>query len=352
LQYVHDNGFVHGHIQPSNILAIGDRVKLSSDAMVGRRESGPGGPPPRPYHPPEAATGAASTASDVWQLGMMLIEVLTQRAPVFDAQENKQPAVPDGIPQPFREIIENCLRVDPARRWTVTQIADRLEGRQPEAPSPARAAAPITAPITTPASLPSPEREKRSAKWPYALAAIVAVSIVVFLIARPKPSESTSDVQSTPAQPSVAAGSAQSAQTATQSEPKQSPAAPPETKAEKTVPASGDDRKSANADTASTGKSDVVKRVIPEVSAAARRTINGTVRVRVAVSVDPAGNVTSAEIEAGQTSKYFDRLALEAARNWKFSPAQAGGQSGEKERNLQFAFSRAKTEAFVVSAKR
>jgi TonB family protein len=118
------------------------------------------------------------------------------------------------------------------------------------------------------------------------------------------------------------------------------------------VPASGDDRKSANADTASTGKSDVVKRVIPEVSAAARRTINGTVRVRVAVSVDPAGNVTSAEIEAGQTSKYFDRLALEAARNWKFSPAQAGGQSGEKERNLQFAFSRAKTEAFVVSAKR
>src|SRR5580693_2925382 len=33
LQYVHDNGLVHGRIQPSNILAIGDQVKLSSDAL-------------------------------------------------------------------------------------------------------------------------------------------------------------------------------------------------------------------------------------------------------------------------------------------------------------------------------
>src|SRR6267143_5564875 len=33
LQLVHDKGFVHGHIQPSNILAVGDEVKVSSDAL-------------------------------------------------------------------------------------------------------------------------------------------------------------------------------------------------------------------------------------------------------------------------------------------------------------------------------
>ena len=42
LQFVHDRGFAHGHVQPSNILAVGDEVKLSSDAlsMSGERRSG------------------------------------------------------------------------------------------------------------------------------------------------------------------------------------------------------------------------------------------------------------------------------------------------------------------------
>src|SRR4030088_1603282 len=42
LRLVHDKGFVHGHIQPSNILAVGDQVKLSSDAlsMAGERSGG------------------------------------------------------------------------------------------------------------------------------------------------------------------------------------------------------------------------------------------------------------------------------------------------------------------------
>src|ERR1700687_1698479 len=33
LQFVHGKGFVHGHIHPSNILATGDQVKLSSDCL-------------------------------------------------------------------------------------------------------------------------------------------------------------------------------------------------------------------------------------------------------------------------------------------------------------------------------
>ena len=84
LQFVHEKGFVHGHVQPSNILAVGDQVKLSSDDLdvPGERSRRAGAV--SPYDPPEAATGAASTAADVWQLGMTLVEVLTQRVPVWD----------------------------------------------------------------------------------------------------------------------------------------------------------------------------------------------------------------------------------------------------------------------------
>ena len=93
-----------------------------------------------------------------------------------------------------------------------------------------------------------------------------------------------------------------------------------------------------------------MKRVTPEVTPGARRTIHGKILVRVKVNVDAAGNVETAKIESGHGSKYFSRIALEAARDWKFSPA-AAGEAGDRERKLQFAFSRTATEASVVSGK-
>jgi TonB family protein len=90
---------------------------------------------------------------------------------------------------------------------------------------------------------------------------------------------------------------------------------------------------------------------MPEVSPGARRTIHGTIKVRVKVEVDAAGNVTEAKFESAGPSKYFSRLALEAAREWKFAPAQ-DGESGVREWKLQFAFSRARTEASLVRPKR
>src|SRR5271156_480374 len=94
LQYVHDQGFVHSHIQPSNILAIEDQVKLASDtlAVLGDRSQRAGST--SAYDPPEAATGAASTAGDVWQLGMTLVEALTQRLPAWDRARPSAPEVP------------------------------------------------------------------------------------------------------------------------------------------------------------------------------------------------------------------------------------------------------------------
>ena len=91
----------------------------------------------------------------------------------------------------------------------------------------------------------------------------------------------------------------------------------------------------------------VVQQVMPQVSPSARRTIQGTIKVRVRVEVDAAGNVTKTKLELSGPSKYFSRVATEAAREWKFAPAQAG-EPAIREWKLQFAFSRAKTGVSAV----
>jgi len=267
--------------------------------------------------------------------------------PVWDAQQNEQSVPREGIPQPFGEIVENCLRIDPAKRWTVIQIADRLEGRQPEAPSLEPVAVPTTTPAAMAALLPSAEPGKRSAKWLYALALVVAVLIVVFLIARPKPPSPTLQVQSTQTQQGAATESPQFAQTSTQPEPKPSPSGSRDAKAEVGTTAAGDETESATAD-----ESGILHRVIPQVLPSARSTVQGRIKVRVKVTVDAAGNVTQARVESAGPSKYFSRVAEQAARGWKFIPAQAGEKGAAREWNLQFVFSRTKTEVSAARAKR
>jgi TonB family protein len=57
---------------------------------------------------------------------------------------------------------------------------------------------------------------------------------------------------------------------------------------------------------------------MPDVPDFARRTIHGMVKIHVRASVDAAGHVTDARVES-QNSRYFAKLALEAARQWDFA---------------------------------
>jgi len=313
LQYVHDKGFVHGHVQPSNILAVGDQVKLSSDALSvpdeGRRGEGATGD----YDPPEAATGAISAPADVWELGMTLIEVLTQRLPVWDRVGPSAPEVPVAVPEPFREIAEHCLQVDAGKRWTVGEISDRFQSAR-TVPASVQREKMASAPAIS-------GQRKASAKWPYWLGLAAVVTVAFILIARPKLSNPPAEVQSTQAQQGAAGENSEAGE---------------------------GEKASANAGTTSAdNRGGVVGRVMPQVSPSARRTIQGTIKVRVKVTVDTAGNVAKATLESAGPSKYFSRVAMEAARDWKFSPAEAGA-----EWKLQFAFTRARTEASAVRAKR
>ena len=68
-----------------------------------------------------------SPASDVWSLGMTLVEALTQSPPVWKEAEQAEPVLPETLPEPFFDIASHCLRRNPHRRWTVAEIAARLQ---------------------------------------------------------------------------------------------------------------------------------------------------------------------------------------------------------------------------------
>ncbi len=314
LQFVHDRGFVHGHIQPSNILAVADQVKLSSDALSMAGERSSGARATSAYDPPEAATGASSTAADVWQLGMTLIEVLTQHLPVWDRTRISAPQVPAAVPEPFREIARHCLQADAGERWTVGEIVDRLGGEWlgSERVQSARTAAASPQPEKMASTQAVSGRRKASVMWSYLLGLAAVVALAFVLIPRPKPSGPTFAIQTEP-------GSAVESSQPAQASPQPSPAT-----------------------TSADNQNGVVRQVMPQVSPSARRTIQGTIKVRVRVDVDAAGNVAKTKLELSGPSKYFSRVAMEAAREWKFAPARAD-EPAVREWELQFAFSRAKT---------
>jgi eukaryotic-like serine/threonine-protein kinase len=130
--FLYEKGFVHGRLKPANIMSINDQIRISSDRLRRIGESGLGLGTSSPYDPPEAARGQSSPAGDVWSLGMLLVEALTQQPLIWQKTKRDEPEVPERMPAPFLDIARHCLRRDPRGRWTVAEIAERLE--QPSDP--------------------------------------------------------------------------------------------------------------------------------------------------------------------------------------------------------------------------
>src|SRR5258708_24494978 len=124
--FVHTKGFVHGHIKPANIMAVNNQLKISTDGLCRIGEPGELRNKLASYDPPELAMGELLPAGDVWSLGMTLVEVLTQRVPVWASTGHDEPTLPSSLPAPFLDLTRHCLMRDPQRRYTVADLAAQL----------------------------------------------------------------------------------------------------------------------------------------------------------------------------------------------------------------------------------
>ena len=299
LDYLHGQGLVHGRIQPSNIFAVDNQVKLSAEAISTPGPSTLDGVKPSIYHAPELAAGKISSASDVWSLGITLVAVLTQHARTSQQLE-LDPPVPENIPEPFRSIARNCLRRDPQQRRSIAEIRTQL---QPDSTL-------VRMGSKTPVAK---RRFGIRTVLPAALlllAAVVGIKLFTRSDNSPPAASSTSQQQ-----PAVSA-------------PVSSSTSKPDEQPKKTSTSSGE----------------VVRQVIPEVPKSARNTIHGKIPVKVRVELDPSGKVKSARLVSPGPSKYFASLALKAAQQWEFKPPEAQDQQTSNTWILRFQFGRASTE--------
>ena len=333
LSYLHGKGFVHGRIKPSNVLAVGDQLKLSSDQSFSMQAANPNRRRRDVYDAPETAAGIVSPQGDMWSVGATLVAALTQNVPLTMDQSQGDPTVTASIPEPFRGIARECLHLDPNRRCSIPDIVRRM---QPAARS-----------VPAKAETPAPTHPTASRR-PLVTAAALAVALLVGFAAfhfRGKndsaktdatPATSTNDqpvVQAPPVstqgsnQPTVPKPSASDSGrelATTKAAPSRAVAPAPK----KTITSGGE----------------VAHQVLPDVPQSAKNTITGTIKVGVKVDVNSSGKVTAAKLATAGPSKYFANLALKAAQRWEFNPPSAEGQPAASTWLLHFKFRRSGTQ--------
>ncbi len=395
LVYLHSNGLVHSRIKPSNILATADQLKLSSDALFPIGESRKISGKFDPHDAPETTASPLAASADVWSLGMTLVETLTQQTPALPSGSQTDPSVPDTLPQPFLDIARHALRRDPRRRWTIPEIAARLNPAA-FAASAAHSVSPLAVPLSPVPAVPAAKLQVPKSDVPPAVAqarpprpqaanppkqtlvlpnyvvpvaAVLLVLVAIFALpkilghrsdssssasatsastsAQPNPVEQPAHRASPPAPkksaPPASQNSLKTAGKKAAAQPQTSPVAAPTPASVRT-----DTFPPANAPSTSASspaRGEVLDQILPDVSAKALATIHGVVRVAVRVHVDPTGNVSEAALDSPGPSKYFADLALQAARRWQFASPEVGGHSAPSEWLIRFHFSPSGSQA-------
>jgi serine/threonine protein kinase len=368
LAFLHRNHMVHGELKPSNFLVVNDQLKLASDTVRPIGNSMSGIVTTSLYDPPELKDGVISTAGDVWALGITLVEALTQRTPAWSDERSETASLPAGFPAPFVDTVRRCLNPTPANRPTVIELEAQYKPAPqarvvPVPQQPAREAQREATPQNSP---------KRHVLLP-TIATVLLISLAVwvglrFFTKHSNSPQSTSgsaqaDLQ-LPAAPAPATGASAAATPATAASATAAPAdAAPGARATgapaaaapvgaaparaalapaATAPAASSPvAKSAESGSALSSpisrqpdqpsfpaaatSPSVLHQVSPDVPQAIRDKIYGHINVTVRVLVDPSGDVVGEFLEHPGPSRYFARVAGDAAIEWKFAPADSQG---------------------------
>lgn len=135
LQYIHEQGMIHGNVQPSSILVLNEEdILLTNFSMKHAYQDGaPLGAPVEEenaaYTAPEQALGIIQPASDIYAVGLLLYQLLTDRLPYEIERRDEdmlshsnEPVRTSGITRPeLPEAVETVVRIalakNPADRF-------------------------------------------------------------------------------------------------------------------------------------------------------------------------------------------------------------------------------------------
>jgi TonB family protein len=303
LAYLHSQGLVHGQLKPANIFAIDDTLKLSSDSI-------------------SPANASGDPWGDMRAVAATVVETLTQRSVAFSKGAPELDLV-SSLPRFFQEIVRNCSGQAGRVQWSAAQLADWLRSQQ-------LALSPM--PAGSMRMRESGTRRSKPTNYVIggALALVVLGTVGAYVTHRTTeppvataPAPATKPVDQIPAPAPPIPKQAVSKQSY-------------KPEAAKSVPVEPVRREPVR-EVASTGRGDVIRQVLPEITDKARQTIHGTVVLAVHLTINQAGEVTDATLRP-TNSRYLGKLALDAARKWEFA---AGGP---QERTLRFEITRDDTK--------
>ena len=147
LSYLHEQGIVHQDIKPSNVLMFSDGTVKISDFGIGHRfqsaDTVVGTPA---YQAPEVFGGEEDLTEeedlndepldpckeDVWSLGISLFQAKFLRLPYTGANvyeiasmiRTTPLVIPDDASEDLRDLIQHMLTVDPAKRYSLQEVAE------------------------------------------------------------------------------------------------------------------------------------------------------------------------------------------------------------------------------------
>jgi TonB family protein len=356
LAFLHGKNLVQGRLKPSNILVVDDQLKLASDTIRPVGESSASIAKSSVYDPPEAKDGSFSTAGDIWSLGIIMVEALTQHPPSWPDDKSDTPSFPAALPATFVEIARQCLHRNPAKRPTVADVEAKIE------PAPQSTGISLPQPPVSPAqppvsgpeplvSIPQPVRsipqspagkvpgrstppeESPKQRFILPITVLLIVALAVWAGLHLRSSLTSSERSAPPAAASQNPETPVSAPTEVFAPSSNANSTGSKSPASRHVSGPSDQRAQPSAN----GSASVFHEEIPDVPRHARATIRGLIKVAVRVTVDSSGNVVDETLENPGPSKYFARLATQAARKWKFAPAD---DQDSRRWLLRFEFSR------------
>jgi TonB family protein len=318
LAFLHRMNLVQGQLKPANVLAVDDKLKLASDTVQPAGGSTAGVVKSSLYDPPEARAGRFSAAGDIWGLGMTIVEALTQRPAARVDERAESVSLPPTLPPEFATTLRRCLSSNPANRPTINDLETQIV-----TPAPQASLVPGSQPAIHERAYGTTATRSRRSPGTRLFVRAIAASVLVLVVVW----AGIGMFQSHSTYRQSASGTSQPSS--------QQAAAPAVT--------------TQNPKTDITAPSSVLHKEIPTVPRSARKSIHGRIRITVRVTVDGAGNVVAETLQSPRPSKYFARLASEAARKWKFTPAD---NHNSRVWRLRFEFTRGGTTGDVDASPR